>query len=416
MSCTPDRPTPGRRGVATAALVAACAALTTAAAPAHAASSPAPNQAVATLNSFRASVSPMLQPVTEDPAQTRGCQLHAEHWRLNHETGHGERPDSPGYTDAGNAAAASSVLSYGPRSLGPYDWEEAPYHRAGLLNPRLATTGFWADYGISCMGVFGDDAARATPGLVVIPYPNDGRTGVEPAFGCNERPNPCDLFEEAPDGAGFGITVQFNGPGHYLTSPVITASSLVPDGREAEPYTVVDKTSPMSDYLSGGIALFPHRPLYAGTWYTAHVAGVWTGEASYDAAAGRTVPAPVIPFTTTWRFQTAGSTRMIEPTITARRQGRASGVRLEAGPAFAGARISVRVRPIRWVGGRYYPGRWSSRTMRLSHNGRATIKVSHPVIFGRRANGVQVTSRAFDVTERGGTVRLAAAQVWLRAR
>lgn len=102
------------------------------------------------LNEWRALVG--VPPVSQDPAQTAGCQAHAEYYRQTHETGHFEDPSKPGYSDAGAKAAASSVLSYGEGDRGPFEWENAVYHRAGLLNPRLDTTGFWHEFSLGCMG------------------------------------------------------------------------------------------------------------------------------------------------------------------------------------------------------------------------------------------------------------------------
>ena len=111
------------------------AALASGAQPAIAASEPAPKRAVKMLNAWRAKVG--VPPVAYDPAATRGCRAHANYFRINRTTGHFESPSRPGFTKRGQTAAQQSVLSYGLLSSrdGPYLWENAPYHRTGLLHP-----------------------------------------------------------------------------------------------------------------------------------------------------------------------------------------------------------------------------------------------------------------------------------------
>jgi hypothetical protein len=263
---------------------------------APAASDPSPEQAVQMLNEWRGRVG--LMPVSHDLEQTEGCRAHFEYYRQTGQTGHYEDPSQPGYTEAGAKAAASSVLAYGSGDLSPYVWEDAVYHRTGLLDPRLATTGFWAEHGISCMGVFGDDQGRTVPGLTVHPYPYNGQVDVATTFSCNERPNPC-LSVPGNDGeqpTGFIPSVQFNGPWSSVRGPEVSVASLTPDGGAPLAITVEDLDSGLGEYLDGGFDLIPHQPLAEGTWYTASAAGVLQVFAEEGEEA--------VPFSTTWRFQT----------------------------------------------------------------------------------------------------------------
>lgn len=287
-----------RMSRATAVLVGAIVALGGCPPQALAASNPSPERAVTMLNQWRATV--RLPAVTLDASNTNGCRLHAEYYRLNRTSGHAEEPSRPGYTEQGHAAAASSVLAYGSDlTVGPYIWEDAPYHRAGLLNPRLVTAGFWAEHGISCMGTFGTSDQRRTAGIVTYPYPHDGQLRVNPTFDCNEIPNPCTQVP-GNDGRrriGFVPTVNVNGPWAFIVGSQVTRATLRPDGGQPVALSVEDRSSPRGGSLAGGFSLLPHAELKRGTWYTAKAQGLVFGSNAGEQ----------LPFATTWRFRTKAS-------------------------------------------------------------------------------------------------------------
>jgi hypothetical protein len=256
---------------------------------ARAESTPSPARAVQMLNEWRALVG--VAPVVENPAETEGCRAHADYYRLTHGMGHDEQ-EGPGYTAAGYAAAASSVLAYEGAADGPYTWEGAVYHRGDLLNPRLATTGFWAEFELGCMGVFGIDRNRTTPTLTSYTYPYQGQEGVETEFSCLEIPNPCDNVPgyDGHDPVGFISSIQFNGPWPLVATPQVTAAQLVPDGGAPVPITVIDG-------ITSGFGVIPTQPLAEGTWYT--------GTASGTIDAVTTSFGDVLePFSVSWRFRT----------------------------------------------------------------------------------------------------------------
>ncbi|HET8756950.1 MAG TPA: CAP domain-containing protein [Solirubrobacteraceae bacterium] len=326
----------------TVVLLVAAAAL---APPAFAGSTPSPEQAVADLNAWRAQVG--VDPVTHDPAKSEGCRLHAEYWRRNHVEGHFEDPSRPGYTPAGDGAAASSVLYYGPAS-GPRDWELMPYHRTGLLNPRLRSAGYWGEFGLGCLYVGDYEDLHWTPSVTSYSWPADGQRGVPPTFTCNETPNPCTSVPGNPGDRPTGAipTVQVNGPSSYFRVYGATAS-LVPDGGGPVAITVEDGNSPRGGYLDGGLALIPHRPLAPDRWYTASVTGAFV---DLDAEGE-----PRTAFARTWRFRTGGN------------RGRGGGRR---------ARTGLRVRKLRRRG----------RTLRFTLRGGKARgrRASYYLTFGRR--------------------------------
>lgn len=304
----------------TTAAVLAAGALLTAADAAHAGSIPAPERAIEMLNEWRASVG--VPPVAFDPAHSDDCRKHAEYYRLNHTSGHAEDPSRPGYSAEGHRAAASSVLSYGGDFTdGPYVWEDAVYHRTGLLNPRLVRAGYWAEQGIACLGVFGVDSSRTQETVSSYPYPFDGQVDVPIDFSCNETPNPCESVpgNSGRDRIGFIPSVQFAGPWRGKADPVVLAASLTPDEGAPVPLTVEDSTSARAPYLDGGLALLPHEPLRRDTWYTAHVTGTLPAQQSssggyYDPFA---MSETRVPFDVAWRFRTAPGPWVPLPATTA---------------------------------------------------------------------------------------------------
>jgi len=267
------------------------------AAPASADSIPSPSQAVQELNQWRGEGG--VPPVSEDPEQSEGCKAQANYYRLNHQMGHFEDPSLPGYTPAGAKAAASSVLSVAGAEDGPFTWESAVYHRAGLLNPRLVTTGFWAEFELGCMGVFGTDDTRTTPAMAAYTYPYDGQQGIDTTFGCLEIPNPCESVpgNDGSKATGFISSVQFNGPWSRIQGARVAAAQLLPDGGAPLPITVEDQGNGNGGFLDGGFDVIPQQPLAEGTWYTGSAAG--TVEAASPGFEELSVP-----FSVSWRFKT----------------------------------------------------------------------------------------------------------------
>jgi hypothetical protein len=293
----------GERGIGGTLLRACVAALLAAAAPAfaaagYAASVPAPEAGVAQLNALRAGVG--LSPVTYDDTLSRGCKKHATYHRLNPtQRLHSEDPALAGYTKAGDSAARSSVLAYGADPdavLGA--WTSAPYHRMALLDPRLVASGFWSEFGISCMNAVVLDQRLRTPVLTAYTYPASGQRDVATTFWCNELPNPCDLVRRSARDAptGTNISVQFNGPWLRIEDVVVSSASVAAAGRPPVDLTVLTRQTD----LRGGLVLIPHRPLRAGKTYAAAASGTVVARAD-DGTLGE------YPFALAWDFSTPGT-------------------------------------------------------------------------------------------------------------
>jgi len=265
--------------------------------PAGAASSPAPDDAVGELNAWRAAVG--VGPVVHDELLSRGCRKHAQYVGLNptHRL-HRETASVAGYTEAGDRAARSSVLAF-PRDpgYGISAWEPAPYHRMALLDPRLVATGYWNEFGLTCMNVNAVDFGLRTPALTAYTYPVAGQRDVGTTFWCQEVPNPCDVARRSNARAptGTNISVQFNGPWLRIDSVLVAAASLASSGRPPVDMTVQSAGT----RLRGGIVLIPHRPLRAGRSYVASATGVVSATADDGTPSEH-------PFALSWDFSTPG--------------------------------------------------------------------------------------------------------------
>jgi hypothetical protein len=264
---------------------------------AHAASTPSPDVAAALLNGWRQLVG--VEPVTLDETLTAGCREHASYLRINPlARGHAENASAPGYTAAGDLAARTSVLAYGLGSTaGPEVWEPTPYHRMALLDPRLAATGFWNEFGLSCMNVGNVDNDRRAPELTAYPYPVGGQRGVATTFSCNESPDPCFAVpgNNGRTPTGFEISLQFNGPWASIGDIRVTSATLAPVHGAPVALTVDNHDSALRD----GLLLIPQAPLAAGTTYSASASGTVLGTADDGSTAE-------YPYGLSWDFSTPG--------------------------------------------------------------------------------------------------------------
>jgi hypothetical protein len=302
---------------------------------------PTPAQAVAELNSWRAQVGE--QPVsTADVAGfDTGCQHHNNYENLNGPAlSHPETMGNPGYTSDGAVAGPDSVLAEEisepaatPDSHmlpGPV-WDGAVFHRAALLQPRLANTGFnsstfddgGAFYSWQCMWVQNMqsdpstlttppaiDQTRTTPTLTLYPSPANGSYDVPTKFPGGESPDPASETG-VPPGATLGwlMNVEINGPwtDSYFASARGVTASLEPDGTSNQVPVAVSQCGPsgcggsggttLGLYFNGGFGIFPEQPLAANTLYHATATGTVTDfQQSKD-----------YPFNISWCFSTGSS-------------------------------------------------------------------------------------------------------------
>ncbi len=97
------------------------------------------------LNDFRAAAG--LPSLREDSAWSAESGLHSRYMVLSGDVGHSQDPNSPFYTNAGNAAGDAGNIAIGNLSSAPFEWAinywlSAPFHAVPMLDPQLAVTGF----------------------------------------------------------------------------------------------------------------------------------------------------------------------------------------------------------------------------------------------------------------------------------
>ena len=97
-------------------------------------------------NTFRAMAN--VSPLTEDPNLDAGDVLHSRYLILNNTITHDEVPGNPGYTAAGALAGQRSnvAVSFGDPNYtfqkALDGWMTGPFHEVGMIDPRLAKSGF----------------------------------------------------------------------------------------------------------------------------------------------------------------------------------------------------------------------------------------------------------------------------------
>ena len=260
---------------------------------------------MARVNRYRALAA--LPPLKEEPAWTAGAALHAQYMVKEDEIAHFERTSSPWYTAAGDAAGrngnlfAASVPGLGYRV--PIDrWMAGPFHMLGLLDPRLARTGY-ADYGEvignwrfgAVMDVIRGRSAVVGPSNYPVYYPRQGGDAFLLSYSGDEYPDPltpCAGFQ-APTGAPIALQL-----GSGDVDPRLQFASLLRDGQPVShcAYDAVGYTNSDAAARSLGrqimdnrdaVVLIPEAPLVAGSSY--RVSMVVDGETyswSFRAVAG----------------------------------------------------------------------------------------------------------------------------------
>ena len=184
--------------------------------PPPASADPTPAQAVTNVNTWRNEVGENLVSATTVPAWNTGCAHHNNYERQNgNALTHSEVSGNPGYTTDGAIAGSNSVIANSFSEPDPTPvasllpsptWDGAVFHRAALLDPRLAQVGFdsltvneggqW--WSFDCLWLQNQDSnppqaldnARTTVGLTLYPSPGNGAYHVPTTFPGNEFPDP----------------------------------------------------------------------------------------------------------------------------------------------------------------------------------------------------------------------------------
>lgn len=230
-----------------------------------------------------------LPPLAEVADWSNGCNLHSRYVTQTGELAHSEDPDSPWYTPEGNAAAAKSNLLAHSSPTKPDEyaidlWLTAPFHALGILDARLARTGFGAyrdneaDMGYAaCFDVL--RGRETVPTGVAFPlfFPTQGSVMPFLSYTGGESPDP---LAKCP-----GYTPATGAPLYLILgtgslTPRVTAHSLS-RGRtplESCAYSEASYGTSGSEgaarWILGerdAVVLIPRQPLQPGANYTASI-------------------------------------------------------------------------------------------------------------------------------------------------
>jgi hypothetical protein len=151
---------------------------------------PTPAAAIAELNQWRSQLGESTVSTTDVAVWDTGCQHHNNYEHVNNNAlTHPENSLAPGYTADGATAGPDSVLAEEVSAPNPAPdshllpgpaWDSAVFHRAAVLQPRLANVGFNSSTFLSA-GTYTsfaclwdqNDPAETTP--YVPPYAIDNR-------------------------------------------------------------------------------------------------------------------------------------------------------------------------------------------------------------------------------------------------
>jgi len=250
----------------------------------------APSQAAAVaaierLNHYRNQAN--TPPVLLDEQLSLGCQAHADYLQINsidlHVVGldaHNEYPELQAYSEAGEAAGASSIIYQGVTSVEAVDnWMATFYHRLGLLDVNLLAVGFGSAGGYQVMDVVHgraqDDAIQSGTAL----FPSVGMRDAPVAYR-QEIPHPI----PGDRSLGVPITVEFSGGiGWHITG--VGYLVLDTDSGATVPCYLQTPGQPFLPEwdMSQVIALIPREPLAKGHTYRVSVSATvdgspWAGE------------------------------------------------------------------------------------------------------------------------------------------
>jgi hypothetical protein len=184
-----------------------------------------------------------LGPVSEDPTLSAGDLQHAEYMVKSDRVEHAEDMSSPFYTPAGDAAGqASDVAGHSANKDEVWAveaWMEGPFHSIGILDPKLAQSGFGIAHDTSgtvqtaaALDVIRGRAASVPAGVQFpVVFPADGMVLPLNEFPGNEFPDPLASCPGYAPPAGLPLLVQL---GTGTTPPAVSAHTLTRDGVAVE--------------------------------------------------------------------------------------------------------------------------------------------------------------------------------------
>lgn len=260
---------------------------------------------LAYVNEFRLLAN--LPSLSENPAWSYGGVLHSRYMVKEDHITHYENTSSPWYTPegydagrSGNIAVSSSTAATDHFAIDL--WMTGPFHAIGVIDPKLAQTGFGSyreNIGTWKMGATLDVLrGRGTlpPGTSFpIYFPQDGGQYWLTRYNGNETPDPLTSCPGYTAPSGPPVMLQL---GSGSLTPSVTASSFARGSTPLE-HCIFDETNYVngnSSFQSLGrsvlnsrdaIVLMPRYPLEVGQTYTASITAngaVYTWSFSSSAA------------------------------------------------------------------------------------------------------------------------------------
>lgn len=239
------------------------------------------------LNAYRASAG--LPALVHEPAWSAGAVLHAKYTVKEDVLAHSENGTSPWYTAEGHAAAQNSnvMASSGSTTTDQFAidlWMQGPFHAVGMIDPRLARTGFgsYREVDGAYQMAAALDVLRGRSGSLAgvswpILWPGPGRTVPVGRYSGNEYPNPTTSCPGYTAPTGLPVIAQF-GSGSIV--PVVTSSTFSANGQPLEHCVFTEATYTNGDGSAqslgrsvlgsrDAVVLVPRAPLVSGTTYTA---------------------------------------------------------------------------------------------------------------------------------------------------
>jgi uncharacterized protein YkwD len=265
-----------RRTLATALVMAALMAVYSALPTAHLAAVPVASASwLERLNSWRASSG--LSTLTENPTWSAGDYNHAVYMVKNNLVTHYETPGTAYYTTAGDVAAQNSNIEVSGSTSTTDEqaidwWMGAPFHAMGMMDPRLATTGYGAYRNAAStpwQAGFAVDTIRGntfTGGKYPVYWPGNGATEPLVTYSGYEWPDPLQACPGYSMPTGLPVFVEIGGN----VQTTAGAHSFTTNGVALDHCIIDANNTAVGSYLKerGGVIVIPRNPLKNGSKYT----------------------------------------------------------------------------------------------------------------------------------------------------
>lgn len=236
------------------------------------------------LNAYR--ISAGLPALSENTSWSGGGRNHAIYSVKNGVLQHSEDPSKPYYTDPGNQAAANSnVMATGNSTDGDINaidlWLEGPFHALGMLDPRLASTGFGSYRDNSAAGFKMSATLDVLRGLSSLPsgfhfpvmWPGRGSTIRLTSYNGNEFPNPlspCSGYS-APTGLPVILQLDPAEPASLQAHSFSQGSTPLESCAYNKNSGQLDSTGKSILGMRNAVVLIPRAPLVAGNTYSVSI-------------------------------------------------------------------------------------------------------------------------------------------------